>query len=110
MMFRLASLLLFLLIPVVALAQDPVSSPRPDQTTADGQFSRGKPDTRITLPDEMRVRMAIERADSEHRKILDAAKQMDELSIDVAKRFRDGTRIGAEDVKKLATIEKLAKK
>jgi hypothetical protein len=110
MTLRLASLLLLVLIPVVARAQDPLPAPRSNQPSANGQFGRNKPDTEINLPEEMRSRMAIERADSEHRKILDAAKQLDELSVDVAKKFKENSRIGADEVKKLATIEKLAKK
>ena len=110
MIFRLTSLLLFVLIPVVALAQDQAPAPRSSQPAGNGQFNKNKPDTEISLPEEMRVRMASERADTEHRKILDAAKQLDELSLDLAKKYKENTRITAEEVKKLATIEKLAKK
>jgi hypothetical protein len=113
MIHRVASLILLVLLTVAARAQDQAASPRTTtqpSSSGEGQFGRNKPDSEINLPDEMRSRMAIERADNEHRKILDAAKQLDELSVDVAKRFRETTRIGPEEIKKLATIEKLAKK
>lgn len=64
----------------------------------------------VSLPDEMKTRLAIERADKEHQKLVDTAKQMGDLSAEVAKRFKETSRLNAEEMKKLASIEKLARK
>jgi hypothetical protein len=64
----------------------------------------------VALPDEMKSRMEIERADKEHQKLVDSAKQMGELSAEVAKSFKESSRLDAPELKKLTSIEKLARK
>jgi hypothetical protein len=61
------------------------------------------------LPDEMRTRMAMERAESDHRKILVDVDKLDELSSDVARGYHERGKLSDEEIKKLGTIEKLAK-
>ena len=61
------------------------------------------------LPDEMRTRMAVERAESDHRKILVDVDKLNELSSDVARGYHERGTLSEEEIKKLGTIEKLAK-
>jgi hypothetical protein len=61
------------------------------------------------IPSDIQLKMAIERSESEHRKFLDYAKKLDELSAQVAKRYREAGRLSTEDMKRLDSIEKLAK-
>lgn len=62
------------------------------------------------FPDEMRSRLRIERAEIEYKKILDSAKELGELSLDVNRSYREHGKLESNDVKKLSTIEKLAKR
>src|SRR5215831_12954713 len=62
------------------------------------------------LPEEMRVRMEIERADAEHKKVLEDADKLNDLSEELHKGFQQNGRLSVEDVRKVGTIEKLAKR
>ena len=64
----------------------------------------------ITLPDEMRARFAIERAEGEHRKFLEDVKELSDLSDEVIADYEKRGNLASEDIKKLATIEKRAKR
>ena len=64
----------------------------------------------ITLPDEMRARLLIARAEEEHRKFLEDVKKLGELSYEITTGFDKRGSLTSEDVKKLSTIEKLAKR
>jgi hypothetical protein len=64
----------------------------------------------ITLPDEMRARLLIARAEEEHRKFLEDVKKLGELSDEITTGFGKRGSLTSEDVKKLSTIEKLAKR
>ena len=62
-----------------------------------------------SLPEEMRVRMANERAENEHKKVLEDVEKLSELSDELAKNYGEHKQLSADDVKKLRAIEKLAK-
>lgn len=64
----------------------------------------------VNLPEEMRIKMAIERADNEYRKIIADVDKLNELSAEIAKAFQDSGKLTSEEAKKLGTIEKLAKR
>jgi hypothetical protein len=64
----------------------------------------------VSLPEEMKTRMEIERADKEHQKLVDSAKQMGDLSAEIAKNFKETARLNSQELKKLSSIEKLARK
>jgi len=64
----------------------------------------------ITLPDEMRARLAIERAEGEHRKFLEDVKELSDLSDEVTTDYDKRGNLASEDIKKIATIEKRAKR
>jgi hypothetical protein len=63
----------------------------------------------LTLPEEMRIKLAIERADNDYRKTLADAEKLNDMSAEVAKACRERGSLSAEDMKKVSTIEKLAK-
>jgi hypothetical protein len=91
----------------------PITNQRPTTTPrvpADRDQQPGGPDMQINLPEEMRVRMAIERAEGEHRKVLEDVGKLSDLSEEVSSKFRDGGKLSDGEVKKLSTIEKLAKR
>ena len=62
------------------------------------------------LPEEMRIRMAIERADGEHRKVLDDVQKLAGLSAEFVAAFRNRGSLTPDDMKTLNNIRKLAKR
>ncbi len=77
----------------------------------------GRPDLKpptseqdITLPDEMRVRLAIERAEGEHRKFLEDVKELGGLSDQLTAGYDKRGQLASEDLKKVSAIEKRAKR
>jgi hypothetical protein len=82
-------------------SEDPLTRPK-DEGKKSGQ--------EVSLPEEMRIRMAIERANNDYRKVLDDAEKLNDLSAEVAKGYRESGRLSAEELKKIGTIEKLAKR
>lgn len=62
------------------------------------------------LPDEMRVKMAIARAEEDHKKILEDVEKLSSLSGEIAKGYGERKQLLAEDLRKLSAIEKLAKR
>jgi hypothetical protein len=64
----------------------------------------------MNLPPEMRSRLAIERADNEHRKIVEDAEKMNTLSVDIVKHYSERNRLSSDDLKSVSAIEKLAKR
>lgn len=63
-----------------------------------------------SIPDDMRIRLAIERAESEHRKVMEDVEKLHNLSEDVVKRYREAGKFSDNEIKKVGTIEKLAKR
>ena len=77
----------------------------------------GRPDLKpptseqdITLPDEMRARLAIERAEGEHRKFLEDVKELGGLSDQLTADYTKRGRLASEDLKRVSAIEKRAKR
>src|SRR5258706_12216952 len=106
-------ILFVVLVPLAAVAQGtPPPKPSPRSSTppvVSGDRDEAS-DQESNLPEEMRIRMAIERADGEHRKILEDVKKMSDLTAKVSTAYGDRSQLSPDDVKKLSTIEKLAKK
>ena len=67
-------------------------------------------DQDLSVPEAMRIKMAIARADAEHKKILTDVEKLTDLSAEVAKVFEERGQLSADEMKKLGTIEKLAKR
>src|SRR5262245_57880051 len=62
----------------------------------------------LNLPDEMRVRMLIERREQDYKKIMDSVDKLSILSGEVADSFQHNGKLSSDDLKKLEAIEKLA--
>ena len=91
--------------------QSPTAKPPPRQNTPPaivGDPSEGGQD--INLPEEMRVKMAIARAEGEHRKVLEDVQKLSDLSTEVSDAFRDHSQLAPDDLKKLSNMDKLAKR
>jgi hypothetical protein len=95
-----------LLISMAASAQSAKPNPPPlsDEERAE-QLNQ-----EMNLPPEMRSRLAIERANNEHRKIIEDAQKMNDLSVEIAKRYGERNQLSSDDMKNVGTIEKLAKR
>ena len=100
-------------LPLAAAAQGTPAPKTPARSSSPpiviGDRDDGS-DQESNLPEEMRIRMAIERADGEHRKILEDVKRMSDLTAEVSTAYVDRSQLSSDDVKKLSTIEKLAKR
>ena len=111
MAIRLLRLAICLLLCWSAtVAQTPKPRPRPPQPpdrTAPTDLW-GKPQE-STIPDDMRTRMAMERAENDHRRVLEDVDKLSALSSEVARGYHDRGRLSDEELKKVSAIEKLAK-
>lgn len=109
-MLRRSTLLTFFIllsaVSVVAQSTRPVAKPpepRPqDKITRDDNQD-------VSLPEDMRIKMAIARAEDEHKKVLADVEKLSDLSADIAKEYGERKLLSSDNVKKLGTIEKLAK-
>jgi len=105
--------LLVVLLPMAAAAQSsPPVKPIPRNNTpptVSGDRDESS-DQESNLPEEMRIRMAIDRAEGEHRKVLEDVQKMSDLTAEVSTAYGDRAQLSSDDVKKLSTIEKLAKR
>ncbi len=101
-------LILSVLLSLSAQTSRPVT--RQSQPPAETPPEHRASDQDIELPAEMRARLAIERAEGEHRRFVNDVNKLEELSTEVAKNYREKNSISTEDLKKLGSIEKLARK
>ena len=62
------------------------------------------------LPSEMNTRILIEREENAHRKILETANQVGDLTSEIHKDYVERGNLSDGDFKKLNTVEKLAKR
>jgi hypothetical protein len=102
--FLLITFLLLNSLIVSAQSSKPSPPPMTDEERAE-QLSQ-----EMNLPPEMRSRLAIERANNEHRKIIEDAHKLNDLSAEVAKRYGERNNLSSDDMKNVGTIEKLAKR
>jgi hypothetical protein len=84
----------------------PRPSPDPPRNNQEGPWQHSRDSG---LADEMRTRMERERAESDHRRILEDVDKLDELSSEVARGYHERGKLSNEDLKRVSTIEKLAK-
>ena len=106
----LLSAFFILLFAIGAAAQVRGVNPRRVDTVKPGEDPSKDSDQNVNFPEEMRIRMDIERADNEHRKTLEDADKLNDLSAEIAKSYRDHGRLTADELKKVGAIEKLAKR
>ena len=105
--FLFASAILLLSPGVKAQSSRPVPPPpesrNPDKYRVDDQDGGG-------LQQDMRIKMAIARADGDHKKLLEDVEKLSSLSSELAKGYGEHKRLSSDEIKKLATIEKLARR
>ena len=101
------NLLSFAIFILLAVGGASAQSTRPSGGASDKQPREQDPE--ITLPEEMRVKMANERAENEHKKVLEEVEKLNALSDEIAKGYGERKQLSAEELRKLRTIEKLAK-
>lgn len=104
----LLATLLLALSAVAAVAASPQDSGLPSKTRP--PLTEEELAQEWNLPPEMRARLAIERANSEHRKVLEDVEHLSELTDGVAKHFQAQGKLSSDDLKSLEKIEKLAKR
>jgi hypothetical protein len=95
-----------LLLAPAATAQSvrpEVRSPKADRYPDDGQEGSH-------LPDEMRVKMEIARREEDHKKVLEDVEKLNSLSCEIAKVYGERKQLSSDDMRKLGSIEKLAKR
>lgn len=98
-----------LLLASAATAQTPIPEAGQPVNKAPEKFpDRGQDVSH--LPEEMRVKMAIARAEEDHKKVLEDVEKLNSLSTEIARGYGESKRLSADDMKKLGTIEKLAKR
>jgi hypothetical protein len=105
----LTAFVLLAALPAAAQSSSPVpKSPTALPPPADLPGRRDQ--ERSNMPEDMRIRMEIARADAEYKKTLDEADKLSALSTEVTRAFHDAGKLDGEGLKKVGTIEKLAKR
>jgi hypothetical protein len=98
-----------LLFASAASGQNTRPAIKPAETKTPDKYPDDEQET-SRLPEEMRVKMAIARAEEDHKKVLEDVEKLSNLSIEVARGYGEHKQLSADDLKKLGTIEKLAKR
>jgi hypothetical protein len=100
--------LFIVLSALVATAQTQTIRPpvKPDSKASDRMSGE---DDQDGFTQDMRIKMAIARAEIDHKKHLEDVEKLSNLSIEIAKGYDEHKRLSADDLKKLGTIEKLAR-
>jgi hypothetical protein len=107
---KLLALTIFVALSALcATAQNPRPADRPPETKP-GERQPHEQDPELNLPEEVRKKMAIERAESDYKKVLDDVQKLSDLCGEVAKGYAEHKQVSADDIKKLGSIEKLAKR
>jgi hypothetical protein len=105
----------FFTVAIVALlpmlggnAQSTRPAPPPESRLPDKNQKTDEPED--GLQQDMRIKMAIARAEGEHKKLLEDVEKLSSLSSDIAKGYSEHKRLSSDEIKKLSTIEKLARR
>lgn len=110
MFARLLLLAISILLSASAiLAQSARPSIRPSETKPPDKYP-GEEQDGSRLPDDMRIKMAIARAEEDHKKVLEDVEKLSDLSDEVVRCYGERKQLSSDDFKKLGTIEKLAKR
>ena len=102
-------IIFLLMLSLLAVAQNATTNSKNRPPLTDEERAE-QVNQELNLPPEMRSRLAIERANNEHRKIVEDAEKLNTLSVEVAKRYGERSNLSSDDLKNVATIEKLAKR
>jgi len=101
--------ILILLFAFPTSAQNTRPTPRTPQAKTD-KFPDDDGQEVSHLPDEMRIKMLIARAEEDHKKVLEDVEKLSNLSDEIVKGYGERKRLSSDDIRKLGTIEKLAKR
>lgn len=96
---------LFAATLINAQTKRPQADPPPESAIPD---FREEPGQNLSLPEEMRVRMLIERRENEYKKVIENVEKLNDLASEVAANFHKDGKLSSEDLKKVGVIEKLA--
>jgi hypothetical protein len=102
-------LLTIVLCDFIASAQSVNPLPKAPSVKHDTKTNRDD-DQDVTLPEDMRIKMAITREENEYKKVLEDVDKLSGLSDEVARAFVEHKHLSPDEMKKLNTIEKLAKR
>src|SRR5438552_18041983 len=100
--------IVILLLALGAAAQSNRPAPPPETRVPD-RLPRTE-EQEGGLQQDMRVKMAIARADGDHKKLLEDVEKLSSLSSEIAKGYGEHKRLSTDEIKKLGTIEKLARR
>jgi hypothetical protein len=100
--------ILIVLSAVTAAGQNARPAIKPAETKTPDKYPDDEQEV-SRLPEEMRVKMAIARAEEDHKKVLEVVEKLSNLSAEIARGYGERKQLSSDDVKKLGTIEKLAK-
>lgn len=100
--------IVILLSALGATAQSARPSPPPETRVPDKFPKTEEQDS--GLQQDMRVKMAIARAEGDHKKLLEDVEKLSSLSSEIAKGYGEHKRLSTDEIKKLGTIEKLARR
>src|ERR1051325_10035358 len=106
----LLPILLCTLLPTAAAAQNANANAKSRPVASDEERLEQLNQQEVSLPPEMRSRLAIERANNEYRKIVEDAQKMNDLSSEIAKHYGERNSLSSDDVKNVSQVEKLAKR
>lgn len=99
---------LFILLSALGATAQSVRPANPPESKIPDKFPRiDEQDS--SFQHDTRIKMAIARAEGAHKKVLEDVEKLSDLSSEIAKGFGERKRLSADDLRKLSTIEKLAK-
>lgn len=99
---------LFILLSVLGATAQSARPSRPPENKPPDKFP-GDDEQEAGLPPDMRIKMAIARAEGEHKKVLADVEKLSDLSSEISKGYVERKHLSVDDLRKLNTIEKLAK-
>jgi hypothetical protein len=97
------------LVTPVAAAQSTRPSPPPPETRVPDKLPKTE-EQDTGFQHDMRIKMAIARAEGEHKKLLEDVEKLSNLSSEIAKGYGEHKKLSSDEIKKLGTIEKLARR
>ena len=108
----LGKFLLLATLLLLSASLSPAQVSRPSASTSENKAQDKFPNDEKRgpeFPNEMLKKMEIARAEIEYKKVLEDVGKLSDLTNEVVKSYGEQARISSEDVKRLGTIEKLAK-
>ena len=109
MMFRVFFLFAFIVLSALGATAQVRPAVKPPEGKIHDKFPTDA-DQEGGPPSDMRVKMAIARAEGEHKKVLEDVEKLSNLSGEIARGYGERKQLSADDLRKLGTIEKLAKR